>query len=204
MAERAILLVDDEQEVVEAMTRTLQRQGYRLLHATSGMQALSILAAQTVDVVLSDIGMPEMNGLELLARVRRLHPRVGRIIVTGAASVAAALRAINESEVHRFLTKPWDPEELRAAIRETIQPPDPTAAIPPSGDHLAPRLRQTLAELMTGAPIRVIADRLGISVHTVRQYVKALYRLFEVGSHPELMAKMQGAAASLDASRAGP
>src|SRR4051794_17716289 len=71
-----------------------------------------------VDVVLSDIDMPGMNGLDLMVRLRRNYPRIVRLLLTGRATVAVAVGAINEGEVYRFMTKPWDIDELREVLRQ--------------------------------------------------------------------------------------
>ena len=123
MTERAttILCVDDEPEVLEGLRRTLRRQPYRLLTATSAAEALQTIAAEPVDVIVSDIDMPGTNGLELVARIRREHPEIVRLLLTGDASLEAALTAINQGEVHRFLTKPWDKDQLRRTLHEAVE-----------------------------------------------------------------------------------
>ena len=123
MTERAttILCVDDEPEVLEGLRRTLRRQPYRLLTATSAAEALQTIAAVPVDVIVSDIDMPGTNGLELVARIRREHPEIVRLLLTGDASLEAALTAINQGEVHRFLTKPWDKDQLRRTLHEAVE-----------------------------------------------------------------------------------
>lgn len=116
-----ILCVDDEPEVLEGLRRTLHREPYRLLTATSAAEALDTIAAEPVDVIVSDIDMPGTNGLELVARIRREHPEIVRLLLTGDASLEAALEAINQGEVHRFLTKPWDKNELRRTLHNAIE-----------------------------------------------------------------------------------
>lgn len=115
-----VLLVDDEPEVLDGLRRTLRREPYQLEATTSPLEALAILASKHVDVVVSDLDMPELPGTELVARIRRDHPEVVRILLTGDASLDSALRAINEGEVHRYLTKPWDNDELRATLRDAL------------------------------------------------------------------------------------
>lgn len=115
-----ILCVDDEPEVLEGLRRTLRREPYRLLTATSAAEALRTIAADSVDVIVSDIDMPGTNGLELVARIRREHPEIVRLLLTGDASLEAAIDAINQGEVHRFLTKPWDNDELRRTLHDAI------------------------------------------------------------------------------------
>lgn len=196
-ARETILLVDDEAHVVDALARTVRNGGYRILEARSGREALDVLAREPVDLVISDIAMPEMSGLDLLRTIRRTHPRIVRIVLTGFASLDSALDAINEGQVDRYLTKPWDKDEMRAAIRESLdrrkQAPaahglDLAALDPP----LSPRLRQTLDRLVRGACPKDIAVDLGVSTHTVRQYVKMLYKRFQVTSRAELLVKVLG------------
>jgi len=113
---RTVLVVDDEANVVSALRRTLRREGYTILSASEPAEALAILRQSAVDVVLSDQLMPNMSGLDFLKEVRALHPDVVRIMLTGHADVATAVEAINDGEIYRFLTKPWDDAELKVAL----------------------------------------------------------------------------------------
>ncbi len=115
-----VLLVDDEPEILASLGRTLRREPYRLLTTTSPIDAFNQIGPNGVDLIVADIDMPELNGLELIARIRRDHPQVVRILLTGDASVDSALAAINQGEVHRYLTKPWQTKELRSTIREAL------------------------------------------------------------------------------------
>lgn len=114
-----LLLVDDEPEILAGLRRTLRREGYRLLTTTSPHEALQLLD-DSVDLIMSDIDMPEMSGLELISRTRRAHPDVVRVLLTGDASLDSAVRAINDGEVHRYLTKPWERDQLCATLREAL------------------------------------------------------------------------------------
>ncbi|MFZ5446792.1 MAG: response regulator [Myxococcota bacterium] len=120
MTTPSILVVDDEALVVEAIRRTLRKEGFRLLTAPSGAAALEVLARESVDILISDIDMPEMSGLELLRKVRVQWPAVVRIVLTGGFSLESAVTAINEGEVHRYLTKPWTNEVLVETMRATV------------------------------------------------------------------------------------
>ncbi len=113
---RSILVVDDDDMVRSALCRTLRSAGYRVVDATSGAAALELLARAPVDVVVSDHLMPEMTGLDLLKRVHDRYPDVLRIIVTGHAEMSVAIDAINQGEVYRFITKPWDNTELKVML----------------------------------------------------------------------------------------
>jgi two-component system, probable response regulator PhcQ len=115
-----VLLVDDEPAVSEGMKRTLRREPFEFVTATSGKEALDILSKRHIDVVLSDEQMPGMAGSELLAQVRRLYPRTIRMILSGQASLEAAVRAINEGEVHRFFIKPCNPTDLVFSVKQAV------------------------------------------------------------------------------------
>jgi two-component system probable response regulator PhcQ len=115
-----ILVVDDEAEILESLRRTLRKEPWRVLTTTSPEEALRILEHQSVDVLVTDIDMPTMNGLELVDRARAKFPEVVRMLLTGAASLESALRAINDGEVHRYLTKPWEAAEIRKTIRGAL------------------------------------------------------------------------------------
>jgi DNA-binding NtrC family response regulator len=122
MSERtySVLLVDDEPAIVAALRRTLRGRGYRIFGVTDPLEALDLLTREEVDLLVSDIDMPQMSGLDLVSRVRRDHPHVVRILLTGRGTLTSALRAINDGEVHRFLTKPWDDDELREVVSQAL------------------------------------------------------------------------------------
>ncbi|KAB0666024.1 response regulator [Oryzomonas japonica] len=116
-----ILLVDDEPNVLTALTRSLIDEPYQVLTAPSGDKALEMVAAMPVKVIVSDERMAGMSGSQLLAEVRRRFPPVIRILLTGHATLEAAMRAVNEGEIYRFFTKPWDEPLLRFALRSAIE-----------------------------------------------------------------------------------
>ena len=115
-----ILLVDDEPHVTDALKRALRREPYALLAATSGAAAQQILDRQHVDVVVSDEQMPGMSGSEFLSKVRKQFPETIRIVLSGQASLGAAVRAINEGEVYRFFLKPCNPTDLIFTIQRAL------------------------------------------------------------------------------------
>ncbi|HET7931853.1 MAG TPA: EAL domain-containing protein [Rhodanobacteraceae bacterium] len=116
-----VLLVDDEQNVLRALARVLRRDGYRILTATSFGAAFEILGNNDVQLVMSDHRMPDGKGTEFLGRVKALHPHTVRMILSGYADVGAVTEAINGGAVHRFLTKPWDDDKLRAIVRDAMR-----------------------------------------------------------------------------------
>jgi len=116
MTTNKIMLVDDEEFVLTCLKRSLAREGYELMTFTMAEQALEYLETKKVDVIISDHRMPGMTGIDFLIKVRKRHPDVVRILLTGYADMDVAIRAVNEGKLFRFLTKPWNNEELKAAL----------------------------------------------------------------------------------------
>lgn len=117
----AILLVDDEANVLSALSRALMDEPYEVVTAQSGEAALELLKRQTFKLVISDERMTGMQGSELLAAVKKAYPEVIRILLTGHATLESAMKAVNQGEVYRFFTKPWDDLELKFAIRAALE-----------------------------------------------------------------------------------
>jgi DNA-binding NtrC family response regulator len=112
-----VLFVDDEPAVTRAIARTIvTRTGFDVLTASCAQEALEILRSRSVDVLVSDIDMPVMNGLELVRIARRDFPTTLRILLTGAGTMDRAVNAINEGEVVRFFAKPFDVETFTRAL----------------------------------------------------------------------------------------
>ncbi len=115
-----ILLVDDEPMVLQALRRTLSPEGYRVLELSDPTQALDLVEREAVDIVLADIHMPGLSGIDLVARLRKRFPRVVRLLLTGDGDLDPAIDAINRGEVFRYLTKPWQVEGLRQTLRDAV------------------------------------------------------------------------------------
>jgi putative nucleotidyltransferase with HDIG domain len=119
-----ILLVDDEANILAALTRTFHGEGYEIQTAPSGTDALRLMEAQPPDLVVSDHHMLDMSGVELLRQVKERFPETVRILLTGHADLHAATDAVNQSQVYRFLTKPWNNDDLKATIRQALHQKD--------------------------------------------------------------------------------
>ena len=117
----AILIVDDEAGVLSALRRLLHTTPYQVLTADSGATALEVLAAQDVDLIISDMRMPGMSGADLLSRAQALYPDTMRILLTGYSEIEAVARAINEGGIYRYLNKPWDEHDLLLTIRQALE-----------------------------------------------------------------------------------
>ncbi|MBP5949812.1 HD domain-containing phosphohydrolase [Pseudomonas sp. P42] len=116
-----VLLVDDEESILNSLRRLLRSQPYDVLLATSGAQALEILTQQPVDLVISDARMPNMDGATLLAHVHELYPATTRIVLTGYADPAAIIKAINEGRINRYISKPWNDDEMLVTLRQALE-----------------------------------------------------------------------------------
>lgn len=115
-----VLCVDDEPNILSALRRTLRVDGLRVLTAQGGQEALEALERESVDVVISDMRMPGMDGAELLERVHQRWPTHIRVLLTGHADTSAAVAAINRGRIFRYLNKPWDDAELRTVVRQGL------------------------------------------------------------------------------------
>ncbi|MDP1827782.1 MAG: response regulator [Archangium sp.] len=116
-----VLVVDDEQNLLVGLSRIL-RGRFELTLANSGEEALRLFAAgRAFDVIVSDMRMPGMDGVQLLAHARRLLPEATRLILSGHADLESAVRAINEGNLFRFLLKPIKPEELISALDAAVE-----------------------------------------------------------------------------------
>ncbi len=117
----ALLLLDDEQNVLSALRRSLRGQDYKVFTANTAKEAFEVLAQNVVQVIVSDQRMAEMNGTEFFGRVKDLYPQTMRIMLSGYTELKTVTDAINRGAVYKFITKPWDDDELQAAINEAFQ-----------------------------------------------------------------------------------
>lgn len=115
-----LLFVDDEVRIVNLLNMMF-RTSYEVFTATSGHDALEILKAHRIDVLVSDQRMPQMTGVELLQKSREISPDTMRILLTGYSDLAAIIGAVNEGEVYRFINKPWDQNEIKTVIAEAAE-----------------------------------------------------------------------------------
>jgi response regulator RpfG family c-di-GMP phosphodiesterase len=115
-----VLFVDDEPSILRSVERTFHDADLRILTADSGEQAVEILRQEKIAVVVSDNRMPGMTGIDLLTMVRTISPDTVRIMMTAFADLQTAIAAINTSEVFRFVTKPWNNDNLIAVIYEGL------------------------------------------------------------------------------------
>lgn len=116
-----VLIVDDEPEILDLMENLLEMEGFGVLRAESGEEALKISKGKSLLVVISDYRMPGMNGIELITELKRTHIGVPMIIATGYADVNIAIEAINNGGAYKLFKKPWDPFDLLQEIKLAIE-----------------------------------------------------------------------------------
>ncbi len=116
----SVLLVDDEENILNALNRTFRKEHYRIITASSGLEGLAVIEKEIITLVISDHRMPGMEGVEFLSEVRKKSPDTIRMMLTGYADMQSVMNAINQGEVYRFITKPWDDEEIRFVVRDAI------------------------------------------------------------------------------------
>jgi EAL domain-containing protein (putative c-di-GMP-specific phosphodiesterase class I)/FixJ family two-component response regulator len=119
--QRTLLLVDDEANILAALKRLLRRDGYQILTANGGREALDVLKQHEVDVIMSDQRMPGMTGTEFLRVAKDLYPDTVRMVLSGYTELQSVTDAINEGAIYKFLMKPWDDAQLRAHVAEAFR-----------------------------------------------------------------------------------
>src|SRR5271169_3873816 len=116
----SLLVVDDEADLVHSV-QDLLRFDYRVLGATRATDGLKIMEQEPIHIVMSDQRMPEMNGVEFLKRLRERYPDTVRLLFTAYADIKAVIDAINQGNVYRYISKPWEPQELQAVLRQAVE-----------------------------------------------------------------------------------
>ena len=118
--EAVVLCVDDEQSILTSLKRAMRKQPIKLLLANSGQEALNLMEEHRVDLVISDMRMPNMDGAELLARIFTRWPDTLRILLTGYSDIESTIAAINKGHIYRYVSKPWNNEDLIATVESAL------------------------------------------------------------------------------------
>lgn len=140
-----VLVVDDEGAIRYSVTKTLERVGYQVVTASSGEEALEILAAQNFDLVLTDIRMPGISGVDLLARIKEQSPDGVVILMTGYASLGTAVESLRLG-AHDYLIKPSTSEDIRDSVKRGVE----RARNLKRRRQLLDAIRSNVSEMMVG------------------------------------------------------
>lgn len=116
-----ILFVDDEPNILKSLTRLFRSCGYTIRTADNGIDALEILSNEGVDLILSDMRMPNMNGAEFLAKAAEQWPETMRILLTGYADIESTIAAVNQGKIYSYCSKPWEDNELRLLVQHALE-----------------------------------------------------------------------------------
>jgi len=116
-----VLCVDDEANILSALRRLFRPHGYKVLVAGSGAEGLDILDREHVDLIISDMRMPVMDGAAFLAEARQRHPDTVRLLLTGYADMESTIAAINAGQIARYISKPWNDQDVLLTVREALE-----------------------------------------------------------------------------------
>lgn len=115
-----VLCVDDETAILHALRRVFLDEPWQTLFAPSGQEGLQLVVAHDVDLILADFRMPGMDGVEFLKRVKAVRPDCLRVVLSGYADINLIISALNEGQIYKFLSKPWNDDELRHHVRKLL------------------------------------------------------------------------------------
>lgn len=118
---QAILFVDDETHVLLSLRRLFRKTGYELFFAENGAQALKLIEQSRIDVIVSDMRMPEMLGNELLQKIKEKNSRIKQVILSGYSDLQSTISAINNADVFAYITKPWSDEGLLQTVEQALR-----------------------------------------------------------------------------------
>lgn len=182
----SVLLVDDESGVTRALRRLLKPLNCHVFIADSGKGGLEILATEKIDLVISDMRMPEMDGAAFLSQVAEKWPTVERILLTGFADLESTIAAINKGKISRYLNKPWDDDEILEVVERALR----TVRLEQQNEQLkslTEQQNQELKELNQGLEQKVAARtselqmserRLKLAYSSITQGYRATIRVF--------------------------
>jgi len=118
-----VLLVDDEESIINSLQRLFRKERYHILTASSGNNGLELLKKmeKPISLIISDQRMPGMSGAEFLEKAKKIFPDAVRFLLTGYSDLTAVMEAVNRGEIHRYLTKPWDDDDLKLQVRQSLK-----------------------------------------------------------------------------------
>lgn len=116
-----LLFVDDEANILSSLKRLFRPLGYRIFTAESGAAGLQLLGQHPIDLIISDMRMPEMNGAQFLEQARQQWPDTIRILLTGYADISSTIAAINKGEIYRYIAKPWDDNDIALIVKHALE-----------------------------------------------------------------------------------
>lgn len=161
----SVLAVDDEPNIVAALRRMLRSRGFTVHTALGGHEGLQVLDTQPIDAIISDMRMPEMSGAQFLQQARLKTPEAVRILLTGYADITSTIEAVNNGEIFRYLSKPWDDEVLLSVLHDGLERKrlarerdlllaltrEQNAQLQAHAEHLEEKVRERTADLQNAS-----------------------------------------------------
>ncbi len=181
----SLLFVDDEPNVLSALKRIFRQENYQIHTAATAQEALTLLAQQPCQLIISDFKMPGMNGGELLIKVKELYPDTIRIMLTGHADTSAVMAAIKQGAVYKFILKPWNDDDLRVTVALALEQYD----LQRRNRDLQQQNAKKSAEIQALSKLTVTnRSQLAIILHKRHllndQQVQAIYKLQQSSKQP--------------------
>ena len=121
LPQESLLFVDDERNILSSLRRLFRPLNYTIHLASSGREGLEILKEHPIDLIVSDMRMPEMDGAQFLAEAAKLYPESVRILLTGFSDLTSTIDAINKGKIYRYLSKPWEDTEITLAVHQALK-----------------------------------------------------------------------------------
>lgn len=176
-----IFVVDDEPLVVKAVCQSLQMGGYQARGFTSPILCIEVLASEPCALILTDVNMPQLNGIDLLAKVKEIRVSIPVIVMSGVADIPLAVRAVKNGAVE-FLEKPFEEEVLLSKVKGALESTtnDGTAALTATES----RILAFVSEGKTNKEIAYLMDR---SIRTIENHRHRLQQKLGVNSTAELV-----------------
>lgn len=183
-----LLVIDDEPAILSSLQRQFRRN-YKVHTATSAEEGLEVMKGHKIQVIISDQRMPGMKGAEFFDQVKHDYPEAMRLLLTGYADIQAVIEAINEGDIFRYITKPWDPVELETIVREAFERHDLIISnkglmskLQEANRDLEKRVEARTAELRA---VNTEKDRMmGIVAHDLRGPLGSIRMCHDIVSDP--------------------
>ena len=188
----SVLVVEDERDQREILEKWLRDSGYETMSARDGLEAMERVQQQVFDVIVLDLKLPGLNGLQLLSLIKDICPSAIVIFLSGQGTMEDAITALREGRAYDFIQKPLrELRQLNLTIekallsREAAHPGSALVDVPPMqgpGERLSPRELELMRLLVQGYETATIANHLALSEKTVRNNLTLLYEKLRVGN----------------------
>jgi response regulator RpfG family c-di-GMP phosphodiesterase len=174
----SLLFVDDEPSILSSLRRLFRPHGYRIFTAEGGALGLETLEKEKIDLVISDMRMPVMDGAHFLEQVRLRSPETIRILLTGYADIESTINAINKGQIYRYINKPWDDNEIVLIVREALE----RRRLEQENGRLSSVVEAQMAELreLNAGLEQKVAERTA-ELNKAVQYVKSAHARLKTG-----------------------